>query len=93
MEIRGLTNDVNANRVDQSSKHRPKEPKTEVRGIDSEVSSHSRAPELIEYAEILETFPEIRTEVVEAVALRLAAGEFGTRDAAERTAQAMLGIK
>ena len=55
-----------------------------------EVSSHARAPELVQLVAQVRAVEEVRQDRVQEVARRLAGGAYFTRAAAERTAELML---
>ena len=52
--------------------------------------THTRSAELQRLSEDLGRIPDIRADVVERVSQKLAAGEYDTREAAEKTAEALL---
>lgn len=51
--------------------------------------THTRSSELVRLSEDLHRIPEVREDVVERVSQKLAAGEYETREAAEKTAEAL----
>jgi hypothetical protein len=54
-------------------------------------SQHLPSPELQQLTAAVRNLPEVREDVVQRVAGQLAAGQYLTPEAAEQTAQAMLG--
>lgn len=55
----------------------------------SAASTHVPSPELLEFLARVKVAPEVRQEVIDRVAQRLATGYYLTRDAAETTAEAV----
>jgi hypothetical protein len=52
--------------------------------------THTRSPELLRLSEALHRIPELRQDIVERVSQKLVAGEYETRESAEKTAEALL---
>jgi len=58
--------------------------------IPLETSGHTPAPELVHLLDLLQQTPEIRQDLVQQVAQRLAEGGYQTPAALEQTAEALL---
>ena len=56
-------------------------------------AEHLRAPEVVQLAEQLRSIPEVRSEVVSRIEQKLKAGAYETRNSAEQTAAALLGLE
>ncbi len=56
----------------------------------TEASTHTPSPELLQLLAQVRQQPAVRQDRLEAVARRLAAGDYNTREAARQTAEAML---
>ncbi len=53
---------------------------------EAQATDHSNSPEIQRLTQQLREIPDVREDVVQAVAARIAEGEFATREAAEKTA-------
>lgn len=78
-------------RIDAAeSRQAPAAAAPEQTGSGSSATPYVSAPELAELREQLQRFKDVRPEVVQAVAQRVAAGEFSGLDVSLRTAAAIL---
>jgi len=58
----------------------------------SSLLNHVRAPEITEVSKSLREVPEVRTQLVQDVAVRIASGEYLTEEAAQKTAAIILDL-
>ena len=70
--------------------HAPTSGVSSLAGTDHDLSSHTPAPELVQFVTQVHALDDVREDRVREVALRLASGAYFTRVAAERTAEMML---
>ena len=94
MDVRGPTDSHNANgnklphvnqiRIESGSEVRPKA---------SSFTTSSAESEVVTLLQQLKEIPEVREELVAEMVTKLSDGYFSTRESAEKTAEAILGIQ